>query len=293
MKLNQLKTWALISMGCLLSSSVLALEVKGTLIQGAWVQLKVEPNSKIEFEKRRLTADSEGLALIAFSRDAQPNLRLTVTPPNGQAQQHELKVAQRDYQVQRINGLPSKHVTPDEATLKKIRADSQKAAQARKVYLNMPYFQNGFDWPAEGWITGVYGSQRILNGHARAPHMGVDIASKTGTPIYAPASGQITLAESMELSGNTIFIDHGYGLRSGFMHLEDMLVKEGEVVERGQLVATMGATGRATGPHLHWGMSWFNVRLDPALMFQLPRDLISGDKIVSNQVVFDETQARN
>lgn len=293
MKLNQLKIWAALAMGWLLSSSVFALEINGPLMQGAWVQVKVAPDSKIEFEKRRLTADSEGLALIAFSRDAKPQVTLTVTPPNGPAQQHELKVAQRDYQIQRINGLPSKHVTPDEATLKKIRADAQKAVQARKLDLRMPYFQNGFDWPAEGWITGVYGSQRILNGHPRAPHMGVDIASKTGTPIYAPASGQITLAESMELSGNTIFIDHGYGLRSGFMHLEDMLVKEGEVVERGQLVATMGATGRATGPHLHWGMSWFNVRLDPALMFKLPRDLISGDKIVSNQVVFDETQARN
>ncbi|HEY9018821.1 M23 family metallopeptidase [Thiomicrospira sp.] len=293
MKLKQLKTWLLFGIAGLLSSNVLALEVNGPLTQGAWVQLKVAPNSKVEFEKLSLTADSEGLVLIAFSRDTKPQVTLTVTPPNGSAQQHELKVAQREYQIQRIDGLPSKHVTPDEATLKKIRADAQKAAQARKLYLNMPYFQNGFDWPAEGWITGVYGSQRILNGHARAPHMGVDIASKTGTPIYAPASGQITLAESMELSGNTIFIDHGYGLRSGFMHLEDMLVKEGEVVERGQLVATMGATGRATGPHLHWGMSWFNVRLDPALMFKLPRDLISGDKIVSNQVVFDETQARN
>ncbi|MBE0494090.1 MAG: M23 family metallopeptidase [Thiomicrospira sp.] len=293
MKLNQFKTWAALGMGCLLSSSVWALEVNGPLVQGAWVPLKVEPNSTIEFENRRLTADPQGLALIAFSRDAKPKLNLTVTLPNGTKQQHELSVVQRDYLIQRIDGLPSRHVTPDEATLKKIRADGEKAAQARKLDLRMPYFQNGFDWPAEGWITGVYGSQRILNGHARAPHMGLDIASKTGTPIYAPASGQITLAESMELSGNTVFIDHGYGLRSSFMHLEDMLVKEGEVVERGQLVATMGATGRATGPHLHWGMSWFNVRLDPALIFELPRDLIRGDKIVSNQVVFDETQARN
>lgn len=280
-------------LGLGLASGVHALDVVGSVVQGAWVQLKVEPNSQIEFNNRKIVADQQGLALIGFARNAEPNALIKVTPPNAKTQHHQLKVAQREYLVQRIDGLPSKHVTPDEATLQKIRADGQKAAEARKIDLRMPYFVNGFDWPAEGWITGVYGSQRILNGHARAPHMGVDIASKTGTPIYAPASGQITLAESMELSGNTLFIDHGYGLRSGFMHLEDMLVKEGDVVERGQLVATMGATGRATGPHLHWGMSWFNVRLDPALMFNLDREISRGTQIVNNRVVYEDQQASN
>lgn len=278
-------------LGAVLSSSAWALEIEGSVMQGGWAQIKVAPNASIEFNGRQLKADQNGLALVAFSRDAKPTKRIKVIAQNGDSQTFEVRVAQREYIVQRIDGLPPRHVTPDEETLAKIRLDRQKAIEARKIDVRMPYFTQGFDWPAEGWITGVYGSQRILNGHARAPHMGVDIAAPTGTPIYAPASGEITLVESMELSGNTVFIDHGYGLRSDFMHLEEMFVEVGELVEKGQLIATMGATGRATGPHLHWGMSWFNVRLDPALMFNLDRTLARGAQVINNQVVYEEQQA--
>lgn len=281
------KRWAL-SLVMLFSVNVNALEIKGELVQGNWVQLIVEPNSQIAFEKRSLTADNDGRALIAFSRDAKPEKTVTVTNKQGHVTEHKLSIAQRDYVIQRIDGLPARHVTPDEATLAKIREDGRKAVEARKIDLPTPYFLGGFVWPAEGWVTGVYGSQRVLNGHPRRPHFGVDIAEATGTPIYAPAAGEVTLAESMELSGNTLFIDHGYGLRSDFMHLEEMLVALGDQVEQGQLIATMGATGRATGPHLHWGMSWFNVRLDPALLFNLDRTLARGARIQNNQVVWED-----
>lgn len=270
------------------SSNVIAIEIKGDLVQGNWVQVLVEPGSQLVFEQRKLNLDNEGRALIAFSRDAKPEKMLTLISPNGYKTEHRLTIKQRDYIVQRIDGLPAKHVTPDEATLAKIREDGRKAVEARKVELAKPYFLSGFIWPAEGWITGVYGSQRILNGHPRRPHFGVDIAEATGTPIYAPADGEVTLAESMELSGHTLFIDHGYGLRSDFMHLEEILVKLGDQVKQGQQVATMGATGRATGPHLHWGMSWFNVRLDPALMFNLDRTLARGARIINNQVIWED-----
>ncbi|MDY0135644.1 MAG: M23 family metallopeptidase [Thiomicrospira sp.] len=275
-----------------MSSSLAAKELvlRGEPIQGGWVEIVVAPESRISFEGRSLKADAQGRLLLAFPRDAKPSQHLTIQPPEGKPYRHTLAVKQREYVIQRINGVPSKYVTPDEATLKKIREDRQKAVNARKINLPEPYFSQGFRWPTEGWVTGVYGSQRILNGHARNPHMGVDIAAPIGTPIYAPAAGEVTLAESMELSGFTLFIDHGYGLRSDFMHLDKILVKPGERVKKGQLVATMGTTGRSTGSHLHWGMSWFDVRLDPALVFNLPTPLRKGAQIVANEVVYEQEQ---
>jgi len=272
----------------LLSFNSWALQIQGELIQGNWVQLQVVPQSLIEFEGKTLKADQQGRVLIGFSRDAKPEKSLVMIQPNGLRETHALSIRQRDYLIQRIDGLPPRHVTPDEATLAKIREDGRKAVEARKIELATPFFLQGFVWPAEGWITGVYGSQRILNGHPRRPHMGVDIAAPTGSPIYAPAAGVVTLAEDMELSGKTLFVDHGYGLRSDFMHLDEILVAQGGQVEKGQLIARMGATGRATGPHLHWGMSWFNVRLDPALVFNLERTLVRGAKIEGNQVVWED-----
>lgn len=289
--MSKIKGWILVAL-MICTPNVYAFEVAGQLVQGGWAQLKLTPFAKVEFEGRQLQADSEGLLLIAFARNAKANVELKVTSANGNAQIHPLKVAQREYVVQHINGLPPKHVTPDEATLIKIREDGRKAAEARKINVRTPFFLQGFDWPAEGWITGIYGSQRILNGHARNPHLGVDIAAPVGTPIYAPSAGKVTLVESMELAGNTIFVDHGYGLRSDFMHLEKMYVKVGDLVEKGQLIATMGATGRATGPHLHWGMSWFDVRLDPALAFNLDRSLVRGVQILHGKAVFEDQQAQ-
>lgn len=282
-----MKKLVALCMSGIFAGSAWAFELQGEAVQGAWAKVLVEPHAEVVLGQNRMQADERGVALIAFSRDAKPQKTLTVINGQGQKQKHTLSVKQRDYIIQRIDGLPPRHVTPDEQTLAKIRQDRQKAIEARKINLPTAYFEQGFQWPAEGWVTGIYGSQRILNGHARAPHMGVDIAGPTGTPIYAPAAGEVTLVESMELSGNTIFIDHGYGLRSDFMHLEDTLVSVGDRVEKGQKFATMGATGRATGPHLHWGMSWFNIRLDPALMFNLEHTLKRGDKIVNNQVVHD------
>ncbi len=289
--MNKLKRWILVLL-MVCTPTVYALEIKGHLVQGGWVQLKLEPLSKVDFGGRQLQADTEGLLLIAFARNEASTKTLTVINPSGKTQTHRLNIAQREYVVQHIDGLPPKHVTPDEATLAKIREDNRKAAEARKINVRTPFFLQGFEWPAEGWITGIYGSQRILNGHARNPHLGVDIAAPVGTPIYAPSAGKVTLVEPMELAGNTIFVDHGYGLRSDFMHLEKMYVKVGDLVEKGQLIATMGATGRATGSHLHWGMSWFDVRIDPASVFNLDRSLVRGAQVLQGKLVYEDQQAK-
>ena len=125
----------------------------------------------------------------------------------------------------------------------------------------------GFQWPAIGPISGVYGSQRIYNGTPRSPHYGVDVAVPTGTPVLAPSSGVVTLAEpDLFYSGGTIILDHGFRLSSSFLHLSKVHVAVGQEVKQGELIGEVGATGRATGPHLDWRMSWRNQRIDPQLL---------------------------
>lgn len=274
----------LISLGLILAFSGLvnSAEVDGYLVQGGWAKVKTQPNSKIVFNGVEVVTDAKGLALIGFARDAKLQQSLQLITADS-TKSYEFKLARQNYEVQKINGLPPKYVSPSPEAMKKIQQDRAKAVAARDINVPTPFFLDGFIWPTEGWITGVYGSQRVLNGEPRAPHLGVDIAEKAGTPVYAPAAGKITLAESMELSGNTLFIDHGYGLRSDFMHLDSIEVSEGDLVEKGQRLGTMGATGRATGPHLHWGMSWFQTRIDPSVVFELPETLKKGDRILNGE----------
>lgn len=252
---------------------------QGEFKQGGFAVLNIGKGSAAIFNKRTLKADKNGRVLIGFGYKAPTTQTLLVKNSEGKQAPFAFQLQSRTYDVQKINGLPKNKVTPDQATLKQIRADIQKAKAARKLDLPTPYFEEGFVWPASGIISGIYGSQRILNGHPRRPHFGVDIAAAEGSPLVAPADGKITLNESMVLSGITVMIDHGYGLRSTVMHLHKVFVKDGDTVKKGQLIGEVGQTGRATGPHVHWGMSWFSVRLDPSLV--LVSDLKKGDRVKS------------
>jgi len=258
---------------------------KGVLTPGGFVILKTEPGQVWHYYNRQLKADSQGRILIGFGRDAKLNQTLKRMEHNRVVEKVSLTLTPRHYSVQKINGLPKNKVTPDKVTQARIWRDMRLAKQARRLKLPTPYFDSGFIWPTSGVISGVYGSQRILNGHPRRPHLGVDIAAPTGRLVVAPADGKITLAKSMELSGNTLMVDHGWGLRSTLMHLHKMYVRKGDLVKKGQPIGEVGKTGRATGPHLHWGMSWFNTRLDPALTILPSVSLKRGDKVVSPQVV--------
>lgn len=267
---------ALFSFSVQASNQLMQVE-KGVLEQGGFAILKIEPGYRVKFKSHLLTPDAEGRVLVAFSRKNAAHQSVLLIDKQGQKTKRILKIAQRSYSIQRINGLPKNKVSPDKATLKLIYRDIAEAKAARKVNLASPYFDSGFDWPAKGIISSIYGSQRILNGKPRHPHMGVDIAAPTGTPLHAPADGKITLCSEMVLSGNTVMIDHGYGLRSTVMHLHKVFVKKGDFVKKGQVIGEVGQTGRATGPHVHWGMSWYNVRLDPSLT--LVSKLTPGDKV--------------
>lgn len=240
------------------------LELSGPLVQGALVFGKTNPGSRVVHDGKSVRVSDHGDFLIGFERDAPVDSRLTVYLPDGKKNERQLKIARREYDIQRIDGLPARKVTPNPEDLARIRADGAAASKARKLDDERTDFLSGFQWPAIGRISGVYGSQRVLNGEPRRPHYGVDIARPAGTPVTAPADGVVTLAHpDMFYSGATLIMDHGHGLSSTFLHLQEILVQDGQRVKRGEVVAKLGASGRATGPHLDWRMNLFTKRLNP------------------------------
>ena len=193
--------------------------------------------------------------------------RLEAVFPGGGHARRDLLVAQREYRIQRIDGLPPRKVTPTAEDMVRIREEYALVRKARSRVDERQDFLGGFVWPAEGRISGVYGSQRILNGVPKRPHFGVDIAAPVGTVVRAPADGVVTLThDDMFFSGGTLIVDHGHGLSSTFIHLNRILVKEGDRVRQGDPIAEIGATGRVTGPHLDWRINLLDARLDPQLL---------------------------
>lgn len=243
------------------------LEISGPLIQGGLIRGQTAPGSRVFYGDRPLKLTATGLFILGFGRDAARQQSLTLIAPDGRVSIEELQIRPRDYQLQRIDGISKQMMEPSAEELKRIAREAELARQARRIDSELPHFAETFRWPLTGRISGVYGSQRILNGEPRRPHFGVDIAAPTGTPVKAPAGGCVSLAhQGMFFSGATLIIDHGHGLSSSFLHLNKILVKKGQCVDQGQKVATVGASGRVTGPHLDWRINWFDERLDPALL---------------------------
>ena len=240
----------------------------GPRIQGGLLRGRVPPGSTVEFEGEPVRVSADGWFLAGFGRDAPPEAELVVVFPDGRRERQVLPVKRREYRIQRIDGLPPGKVTPrSEEDLARIRAEVRMIKQARSIDDARTDFLGGFRWPVKGRISGVYGSQRILNGEPRRPHFGIDVAAPAGTGVVAPADGVVTLVHpDMFFSGGTMIIDHGHGLSSAFLHLSRTLVEKGERVAQGQPVAEVGSTGRSTGPHLDWRINLFGRRLDPALL---------------------------
>jgi murein DD-endopeptidase MepM/ murein hydrolase activator NlpD len=228
---------------------------------------RTDPGARIEFEGRRLRVSPEGWFVIGFNRDQRPSAALRITRADGSRVEEIVNVRARKYDIQRIDGLPPSQVSPSAAELERIGKENALIGAARMIDSAGLGFLNDFKWPVIGRVSGVYGSQRILNGEPKRPHYGVDIAAPKGTPVRAPAPGTITLVHpDMFYTGATVNLDHGHGVSSIFVHMSEILVSEGQRVEQGQVIGRVGASGRATGPHLHWGMNWFGTRLDPALL---------------------------
>ena len=263
-----LTLFALLSFGLAPVAAETSVRLDGPRMQGGLLRGRVPPGSTVEYEGDAVRVSKDGWFLVGFGRDAPPEADLTVDFPDGRRERQVLKVEPREYDIQRIDGLPTRKVTPrSEEDLARIRADVRMVKQARAIDDPRTDFLDGFRWPAKGRISGVYGSQRILNGEPRRPHYGVDIAAPIGTEVLAPAGGVVTVTHpDMFFSGGTLVIDHGHGLSSAFLHLSRILVETGERVTQGQPIAQAGATGRATGPHLDWRMNLFDRRIDPALL---------------------------
>ncbi len=243
-----------------------ALTLDGAIEQGGLVRAKTAPGAAVTLDGRAVRVAPDGAFIFGFGRDAPAAASLDIVLPDGTRLHRDLAVAQRHYDIQRIDGLPQNQVTPDPLTLARIKREAALIGAARAADSNLGFFEQGFVWPAEGPISGVYGSQRILDGEPRAPHMGLDIAAPRDTPVLAAAAGTVTLAErDLFFTGGTVIIDHGYGLATTYQHLDRVDVAAGQHVAAGAPIGLVGATGRVTGPHLHWALNWYEVRLDPAL----------------------------
>jgi len=251
---------------------------QGSKQQGGLLLGKIPAGYSVSYEGRTLRSSPEGQFLIGLGRQASPIIEVLLRAPSGDETVQELRIAQRQYKIQRVDGVPQETVIPPAAELARIRSDSALVKQARKEITNDLDFLTGFERPLEGPITGVYGSQRVYNGIPKSPHYGLDYAAPKGALVMAPASGTVRMAHrDLFYSGGTLIIDHGHGLSSTFLHLSDILVAVGTRVKRGEAIAKVGSTGRATGPHLDWRMNWHKQRIDPALvLLALPVESRAG-----------------
>ena len=237
----------------------------GAFSQGGMVVLYLTNNTQVKLNGERLP-QVDGRTVLGFGRDAKLAQQLEFQR-KGKSQTVSLSLKKRSYNIQRIDGLPPAMVTPPEEAWPRIARGSKLKKAARAIASQDDGFTEGFVWPTKGRVTGVYGSQRFYNGEARRPYFGIDIAAPRGTPVMAPASGTVTLAEpDMYFEGGLVFIDHGLSVTSAYMHLDSLKVKVGQKVKRGDVIATVGSTGRSTGPHLDWRMFWRGARIDPALL---------------------------
>ncbi|MGB0450455.1 MAG: M23 family metallopeptidase [Porticoccaceae bacterium] len=258
--------------GLLAASSVFAESAiiwQGSWQQGSLLLGQIKPSHSISYAGEPIKTTADGRFLFGLGRNAEQLSSFTISSPSGISTKVQYPVAKREYQIQRIEGVPQSTVTPPAEQLQRIKSDSALVIRARREVTDKTDFLEGFIKPLEGPKTGVYGSQRFYNGVPKSPHYGVDYAAPTGTKVIAPAAGVVRLAhKDLFYSGGTLIVDHGHGLSSTFLHLSDILVSEGGRVERGDAIALVGATGRATGPHLDWRMNWRNVRVDPELVLE-------------------------
>ncbi|MGB6085331.1 M23 family metallopeptidase [Parvibaculum sp.] len=254
------------------------LELQGRMEQGGLVIGKAVPGAEAMLDGLKLDMDAEGNFAFGFDRDHGRQARLTLRYPDGSSVERLLDIAPRDWKIQRVEGVPQKFVTPPPEAAAAIARSTKLKNEAREKRAEGSWFRENFIWPVTGPISGVFGSQRYYNGEPRRPHYGVDVAAPTGTEIIAPASGVVTLADmDMYFEGGLVFLDHGQGVTSLMMHMSRIDVKAGDRVQQGDVLGAVGATGRATGPHLHWGLYWRGAWLDPErLVGPMPQGKPSG-----------------
>lgn len=250
-------------------ADVLGIVFPPSVPQGAMVIGKVPADSDVRVAGRVLRVTPYGSVVFGVGRDASGTVEVDVQPPGTPREQITIAVTPRDWPIERIHGVPPATVTPPKAIAARIAREQARVAAARERDDPRSGFAQRFIWPVTGRISGRFGNQRVYNGTPKSPHSGMDIAAPAGTPVKAPADGVVSFADAgLYLTGGTVVLDHGHGISSNFLHLSRIDVKPGDAVRQGEVIGAVGATGRATGPHLHWGMSWFDVRIDPLLVLE-------------------------
>lgn len=240
-----------------------------TASQGALVIGSTHPAATVAVGERQLRVSPDGRFVFGIGRDASGELVVSIKQPDTGVVEHRIAITPRDWPIERIDGVPPDTVNPPPEIAERIAREQALVVAARARDDDRNDFAQTFIWPVQGRISGRFGNQRIYNGTPKSPHSGMDIAADAGTPVKAPAAGVVTFANpNLYLTGGTLLVDHGHGVSSNFLHLSRIDVQVGDRVEQGQVIGAVGATGRATGPHLHWGMNWFDVRIDPLLLLE-------------------------
>jgi murein DD-endopeptidase MepM/ murein hydrolase activator NlpD len=247
------------------------ISLTGAHKQGGLVLGKCEPGATVTLDGKPIRVSADGGFGFGFPYNQKTASSLIARFADGSEEKRAITPQRRDYEIQRLTGLPEAQVSPPPDILERIQRESSRFREARARDTDASWFAEGFDWPAMGIISSLYGSQRILNGEPRAPHLAVDIAAPTGTPIHAPADGIVSLIDDQYLNGLFTILDHGHGVSTNYVHQSKQLVRLGDRVTRGQIIGEIGQTGRATGPNLHWGMTWFQIGLDPSLSTRTPK----------------------
>lgn len=233
---------------------------------------KVPAGSEVRFRERVLRVTPYGSVVLGVGRDEAGPLQLAIRLPDGSLTSDAIQITPRDWPVERIDGVAPSTVNPPPAIAARIEREQAQVAAARQRDDDRADFAASFIWPVQGRVSGRFGNQRIYNGTPKSPHSGMDIAAGQGAPVRAPAAGVVSfVAPDLYLTGGTLVLDHGHGVSSNFLHLSRINVQTGDTVKQGDVIGAVGATGRATGPHLHWGMNWFDVRIDPLLVLERGR----------------------
>lgn len=237
--------------------------------QGSLVRGLAEAGAVVEYAGRKLRVSPDGHFAFGVGRDATGPLAVHITRRDGTVLAHSVAITPRDWPEERIDGVPPATVNPPPAIAERIKQEQARVAEARLRDDARDDFAQTFIWPVQGRVSGRFGNRRVYNGEPGAAHSGMDIAAPEGAAVKAPAAGVVTFADpGLYLTGGTLLLDHGHGISSNFLHLSRLDVKVGDRIAQGQLIGAVGATGRATGPHLHWGMNWFDVRIDPLLVLE-------------------------
>ena len=246
-----------------------ATRLPATASQGAMVIGNTHPAAVVEYAGRSLRVTPYGTFVFGIGRDATGDVVLRIRQPATDWIEHRVAITPRGWPVEQINGVPPATVNPPKAIAERIEREQARVVAVRTRDDARTGFAQAFTWPVQGRISGRFGNQRVYNGTPKSPHSGMDIAVATGTPVKAPANGVITFADpGLYLTGGTVVLDHGHGISSNFLHLSRIDAKVGDIVKQGDVIGAVGATGRATGPHLHWGMNWFDTRIDPLLVLE-------------------------